>query len=285
MHVSCDIGCHLFSILPPFNIGTTTMGYGLGGPVPRRSTRRDGKRTIAVMGDGGFWHNGLTSGVGNAVFNKTDNVLVVVDNGYSAATGGQDILSSRAINRSKSTGTRSRAAVQGVGVKWVRVIDRTYDLTRMLAYAARGADHAGEGAQGHRRGVRVHAQSPAARTPARQNARSARRQARGARTLRRRCGYLHRRSFLHPPVRLSVAHHPSEPGSAAPGPGRARRQFLRRLRSVRRGCACGGAVSRRSIAREIVFNPTRWDRWLAAVRGAVIGWLQRHGGCAARAPA
>ena len=30
VHVSCDIGCHLFSILPPFNIGNTTMGYGLG---------------------------------------------------------------------------------------------------------------------------------------------------------------------------------------------------------------------------------------------------------------
>ena len=29
-HVSCDIGCHLFSILPPFDIGNTTMGYGLG---------------------------------------------------------------------------------------------------------------------------------------------------------------------------------------------------------------------------------------------------------------
>ena len=29
-HVSADIGCHLFSILPPFDIGNTTMGYGLG---------------------------------------------------------------------------------------------------------------------------------------------------------------------------------------------------------------------------------------------------------------
>jgi indolepyruvate ferredoxin oxidoreductase alpha subunit len=25
-HVSCDIGCHLFSVLPPFNIGNSTMG-------------------------------------------------------------------------------------------------------------------------------------------------------------------------------------------------------------------------------------------------------------------
>src|SRR5262249_38314514 len=30
-HVSCDIGCHLFSVLPPFNLGNSTMGYGLGG--------------------------------------------------------------------------------------------------------------------------------------------------------------------------------------------------------------------------------------------------------------
>lgn len=29
-HVSADIGCHLFSILPPFHIGNTTMGCGLG---------------------------------------------------------------------------------------------------------------------------------------------------------------------------------------------------------------------------------------------------------------
>ena len=43
------------------------------------------------MGDGGFWHNGLASSIGNAVFNKQDGVILVVDNFYSAATGGQDI--------------------------------------------------------------------------------------------------------------------------------------------------------------------------------------------------
>ncbi len=48
------------------------------------------------MGDGGFWHNGLASSIGNAVFNKHDGVILIVDNYYSAATGGQDILSSRA---------------------------------------------------------------------------------------------------------------------------------------------------------------------------------------------
>ena len=60
-HVSCDIGCHLFSILPPFNIGATTMGYGLGGAGASAFNTKTDKRAIAIMGDGGFWHNGLTS--------------------------------------------------------------------------------------------------------------------------------------------------------------------------------------------------------------------------------
>ena len=59
-HVSCDIGCHLFSILPPFNIGATTMGYGLGwAGAAAFNTKETDKRTISIMGDGGFWHNGL----------------------------------------------------------------------------------------------------------------------------------------------------------------------------------------------------------------------------------
>ncbi len=129
-HVSCDIGCHLFSILPPFDIGNTTMGYGLGWAGASAFGADARRRTVAVMGDGGFWHNGLTSGVGNAVFNKSDNVLVIIDNGYSAATGGQDILSSRAENRTKSTNNPIAAAVRGVGVKWVEEV-HTYDVGRM----------------------------------------------------------------------------------------------------------------------------------------------------------
>jgi indolepyruvate ferredoxin oxidoreductase alpha subunit len=130
-HIAADIGCHLFSILPPFNIGATTMGYGLGPASASAFNVPASKRSISIMGDGGFWHNGLTSGVGNAVFNQHDSVIVVVDNYYAAATGGQDIPSSRADNRSRSTKHPIVEAVKGVGAKWVRQIDRTYDVTRM----------------------------------------------------------------------------------------------------------------------------------------------------------
>ncbi len=131
-HVTCDIGCHLFSILPPFNIGATTMGYGLGWAAAAAfNTPETSRRTISIMGDGGFWHNGLTSGVGNAVFNQSDSVLIVVDNSYTAATGGQDILSSAADNPIRTTKLSIADAVRGVGVKWVRTVARTYDVARM----------------------------------------------------------------------------------------------------------------------------------------------------------
>ena len=130
-HISADIGCHLFSILPPFNLGNTTMGYGLGAAGSAALNVKSNKRAISIMGDGGFWHNGLTSGIANAVFNKSDNLTVVVDNSYTSATGGQDILSSKALNENRSTGHQIEKAVRGVGVQWVRTVHNTYDIAAM----------------------------------------------------------------------------------------------------------------------------------------------------------
>jgi indolepyruvate ferredoxin oxidoreductase alpha subunit len=130
-HVAADIGCHLFSILPPFNVGATTMGYGLGPASAAAFNVPAEKKSISIIGDGGFWHNGLTSSVGNAVYNKHDGVIVVVDNYYSSATGGQDLLSSRADNGTRSTKHPITKAVEGIGATWVRQIDRTYDVAKM----------------------------------------------------------------------------------------------------------------------------------------------------------
>ena len=131
-HISADIGCHLFSIMPPFNIGATTMGYGLGtaGASALVDPESD-RQTISFMGDGGFWHNGLTSGIGNAVFNKSDALTVVVDNAYSAATGGQDLLSSTAENVIRSTKHPIEDAVRGIGVKWVKTVSNTFKVSEM----------------------------------------------------------------------------------------------------------------------------------------------------------
>ncbi|MDT1987246.1 MAG: indolepyruvate ferredoxin oxidoreductase subunit alpha [Planktomarina sp.] len=129
--ITGDIGCHLFASLPPFEIGGSTMGYGLG---PASNAAFDGggeRRAISILGDGGFWHNGLSSSIGNMVFNKSDSVALIVDNYYSAATGGQDVMSSRAENNSKSTQNPISNALKGVGVEWIRQIDHTYDVKKV----------------------------------------------------------------------------------------------------------------------------------------------------------
>jgi indolepyruvate ferredoxin oxidoreductase alpha subunit len=122
MHVSADIGCHLFSTLPPFNIGNTVLGYGLGLASNSAVNPMFGRRTVTIMGDGGFWHNGLTTGIANTVFNKNDGILVIMKNGYSSATGTQELPSSPQHSEVKEDISIERA-LKGIGVGWMRTVD------------------------------------------------------------------------------------------------------------------------------------------------------------------
>ncbi|MDA1117836.1 MAG: indolepyruvate ferredoxin oxidoreductase subunit alpha [Proteobacteria bacterium] len=129
-HVSADIGCHTFSTLPPFNIGHTVLGYGLGLASNSAVNTMFGKRTVTIMGDGGFWHNGLTSGVANAVFNKGDGILVIMKNGYSSATGTQELPSSPQHSEHKAADMSIERALGGLGVDWMRTVN-TYHVGEM----------------------------------------------------------------------------------------------------------------------------------------------------------
>ena len=272
-HVSCDIGCHLFSILPPFNIGATTMGYGLGwAGASAFNTGETSRRTIAVMGDGGFWHNGLTSGVGNAVFNKTDNLLLVVDNGYAAATGGQDVPSSQADSPSLSTRHAIEDAVRGVGVKWVRKVTNTYSLAQMR-------DSLREALTTKENGPKVLiAQSECMLNRQRRLKPEVRKQiAGGQRVVRERFGVdTDTCTGDHSCIRLSGC--PSLTIASSPDP--LRRDPVATVIDSCVGCGLCGEVAHAAVLcpsfyrAEIINNPGAWDRLLSRLRGAVIGWLQ-----------
>ena len=98
-HMTADVGCHIFSTLPPFNIGNTMLGYGLGLASSSGIAPNFKRRVISIMGDGGFWHNGLTTGVTSTLANGGDSILIIMKNGYAAATGGQRIPSSAGVAR------------------------------------------------------------------------------------------------------------------------------------------------------------------------------------------
>ncbi len=273
-HVSADIGCHLFSINAPFHIGATTMGYGLGTASASAFNVPAKKRPISIMGDGGFWHNGLTSGIGNAVFNKSDGVTIIVDNYYSAATGGQDILSSRASNKSRSTKHPITRAVEGIGVGWVRQIDRTYNVAKMR-------DTLREALTAREKGPKVIVASSECmlNKQRREKPILAKAVKDGKRVLRQRFGVDEDVcTGDHACIRLSGC--PSL--SVKPSDDPLKDDPVVAIDNSCVGCGTCGDVAEAAVLcpsfyrADIIQNPNGWDRFLAQVRSKVIGALQRR---------
>ncbi len=271
--VAGDIGCHLFSSLPPFNIGATTMGYGLGPASSSAFNVPADKKPISVIGDGGFWHNGLSSSVANAVYNRQDHVIMVVDNFYSAATGGQDVMSSRAVNSARSTNNTIVDAVKGVGVKWLRHVERTYDVARMRD-TLREALTTKEG------GPKVIVASSECMLNKQRRVKPLFQKAvrDGQRMVRERFGVDEDVcTGDHACIRLSgcpslSVRHTDDPLKDDP------------VAAIDQNCVgCGncGEVAEAAVLcpsfyrADIIHNPNRFDRFLSALRGTVIGFLQR----------
>lgn len=273
-HVSCDIGCHLFSILPPFNLGATTMGYGLGAASSSAFNVKTGKRSISVMGDGGFWHNGLTSGIANAVFNKNDGVIVIVDNYYSSATGGQDIPSSRADNPDRSTKNPIEHAIRGAGVKWVRTIDRTYDVARVRDTLEEALTTTTDGPKV------IIAQSECMLNKQRRIKPLFTKAVKsGQRAVKERFGVdADVCTGDHACIRLSGCPSLSVKDSGDP----LKEDPVAHVDSGCVGCGNCGEVAEAAVLcpsfyrADIIHNPTGGDRFMAKIRKAVIGFLQRR---------
>jgi len=137
-HVSMDVGCHAFASFEPFSQGNTLLGYGMSLASAAGVGPMSSRRPVAIMGDGGFWHNGLLSGVASNLLNKGDGVLVIMKNGYASATGTQELLSSPpeearmiAVGASAAGADRTiENTLSGLGVKWLRTVNN-YDVAAM----------------------------------------------------------------------------------------------------------------------------------------------------------
>jgi indolepyruvate ferredoxin oxidoreductase alpha subunit len=140
VHVAADIGCHALGTFEPFSIGHSILGYGMSLASRAGVSPMMQKRTLAIMGDGGFWHNGLLTGVQSALFNGDDAVLLIFKNGYTSATGTQEILSTPHEDAKSSAGDKAQSLVHtnkaiestltGMGVKWLRTVT-TYEVEKV----------------------------------------------------------------------------------------------------------------------------------------------------------
>ena len=143
VHVAADIGCHALATFEPFSSGHSILGYGMSLASRAGVSPMLQRRTLAIMGDGGFWHNGLLTGVQSALFSGDDAVLLIMKNGYTSATGTQDILNTpddeakaeaqREGGLHQSLAHKNRiieATLKGMGVQWLRSV-HTYEVDAM----------------------------------------------------------------------------------------------------------------------------------------------------------
>ena len=112
---SGDIGCYSLGINPPFNEQDvlTNMGssIGLGMGIFRGTGGRE--FIVAIIGDSTFFHAGLPALV-DAVYNKAPMLVIVMDNRFTAMTGGQP---------SPTQAIDIAAVAKAIGVKYVYTID------------------------------------------------------------------------------------------------------------------------------------------------------------------
>jgi indolepyruvate ferredoxin oxidoreductase, alpha subunit len=279
IHISADIGCHSFATFAPFSLGNSILGYGMSLASAAAVGPNMAKRPIAVMGDGGFWHNGLITGVASSTFNNADGVLIVMQNGYASATGQQYLPSSASHRSGTPPGISIEKAVRALGVKWLRTV-RTYSVAKMVATlkdAMRSAEHGlkviiadGECMLARQRRLRVE---------------NAERLKRGERVVRTRYGVDDEIcTGDHSCIRLSGC--PSL--TVKPNPDPLRDDPVAAVVESCVGCGLCGEVAHAAVLcpsfyrADIISNPGFWDRALHRVRGAVIGWLGGSGEAAGR---
>ncbi len=159
-HISTDIGCHSFATFAPFSLGNSILGYGMSLASAAAVTPNMDRRPIAIMGDGGFWHNGLITGVASNLLNDNDGVLIVMQNGYTSATGQQYIVSSSTAARSCRLRHRGDAEV----ARHQMAADGAHLLGRQDDRDAEGSDaHRRARPQGDHRRRRMPTRPPATR--------------------------------------------------------------------------------------------------------------------------
>jgi indolepyruvate ferredoxin oxidoreductase alpha subunit len=271
IHIAADIGCHTFSTLAPFNLGNSVLGYGLGLASAAAVAPVFDKRVVSIMGDGGFWHNGLASGVSNAVLNHSDSVLIVFSNGYTAATGQQLIPSSQQGYQGAASGQSIRRVLKGLGVRWVRTVT-TYDVGRMVKILKQALST-------RRGGLKVLIAESECQLARQRRIRPQiqARLARGKRVVRTRFGVdPDVCTGDHSCIRLSGC--PSL--TIKPNPDPLRTDPVAHVDNACVGCGLCGEVAQAAALcpsfyrADIIQHPGHWDRWLDRVRRRVIERLR-----------
>ena len=83
-----DIGCYMIAGYPPHNTQDFEFSMGAGLGISHGVSKSTNQKVITLMGDGTFFHAGIPALI-NTVYNKSNPLLIVLDNRITAMTGHQ----------------------------------------------------------------------------------------------------------------------------------------------------------------------------------------------------
>lgn len=125
-----DIGCHTLGFMPPYNMGELLMCMGAStGVGAGLALKNQNRKVLCFLGDSTFFHAGLP-GIVNAIFNKHNITLVVMENGTTAMTGHQDHAASGRNFNEITEKIPVRQVLEGLGVKHIFEVD-TYQQAKL----------------------------------------------------------------------------------------------------------------------------------------------------------
>jgi len=88
-HVFSDIGCYTLGFLPPYHAINSCVDMGASITMAKGAADAGLFPAVAVIGDSTFAHSGLT-GLLDCVYDKSNVLIVILDNATTGMTGGQD---------------------------------------------------------------------------------------------------------------------------------------------------------------------------------------------------
>jgi len=83
-----DIGCYTLGFMPPLSVGDFVICMGGSVSTSCGFSKATDQKVVSVIGDSTFFHSGI-AGLVNAVFNRHNFTLVILENGITAMTGHQ----------------------------------------------------------------------------------------------------------------------------------------------------------------------------------------------------
>jgi indolepyruvate ferredoxin oxidoreductase alpha subunit len=123
--VTGDIGCYTLSVLPPLSIldSCICMGASIGAAIGMEKVGGYEKGVVAVIGDSTFLHSGMT-GLLDAVYNKSNITVMILDNRVTAMTGGQEHpATGRTLMGEETKSVNFVELCKALGVESVREVD------------------------------------------------------------------------------------------------------------------------------------------------------------------